>query len=205
VADPRSDQALMAAHVAGDPHAFDELVRRHSERLWAFAVRTLGDSHEASDAVQEALLSAFRAASRWRGEASVSTWLHRIVFNACLDRLRRRRAHPTDPLDEDTDVPVPRDPMADRLTVLAVDEALGRLPLAQRAAVVLVDMEGLSIAEAALVLGVREGTVKSRAARGRYRLAVLLGHLRPGAGNDDDPAGVESTGGDVSHRAGGER
>jgi RNA polymerase sigma-70 factor (ECF subfamily) len=205
VADPRSDQALMAAHVAGDPHAFDELVRRNSERLWAFAVRTLGDSHEASDAVQEALLSAFRAAARWRGEASVSTWLHRIVFNACLDRLRRRRAHPTDPLDEDTDVPVPRDPMADRLTVLAVDEALGRLPLAQRAAVVLVDMEGLSIAEAAHVLGVREGTVKSRAARGRYRLAVLLGHLRPGAGNDDGPTGVESTGGDVSHRAGGER
>jgi RNA polymerase sigma-70 factor (ECF subfamily) len=195
----------MAAHVAGDPRAFDELVRRHSERLWAFAVRTLGDSHEASDAVQEALLSAFRAAPRWRGEASVSTWLHRIVFNACLDRVRRRRTHPADPLEEDTDLPLPRDPMADRMTVLAVDEALGRLPLAQRAAVVLVDMEGLSIAETAQVLGVREGTVKSRAARGRYRLAVLLGHLRPGAGNDDGPAHVETPGGDVSSRAGGER
>jgi RNA polymerase sigma-70 factor (ECF subfamily) len=95
--------------------------------------------------------------------------------------------------------------MADRMTALAVDEALGRLPLAQRAAVVLVDMEGLPIAEAAQVLGVREGTVKSRAARGRYRLAVLLGHLRPGAGNDDGPADVEAPGGDVSSRTGGER
>lgn len=195
----------MAAHVAGDPRAFEELVRRHTGRLWAFAVRTLGDSHEASDALQEALLSAFRAAPGWRGEASVSTWLHRIVYHACLDRLRRRRSHPTHPLDEDADVPLPRDPMADRMTVLAVDEALERLPEPQRAAVVLVDMEGLSIAEAAHVLGVREGTVKSRAARGRYRLAVLLGHLRPGAGNDDGTATVETRGGGVSSPAGGER
>jgi RNA polymerase sigma-70 factor, ECF subfamily len=195
----------MAAHVAGDPRAFEELVRRHTERLWAFAVRTLGDSHDASDALQEAFLSAFRAADRWRGEASVSTWLHRIVYHACLDRVRRRRTHQADPLGEDTDVPVPRDAVADRMTVLAVDEALEALPAAQRAAVVLVDMEGLSIAEAAAALGVREGTVKSRAARGRYRLAVLLGHLRPGAGNEDGPAGVESPGGDVSSRAGGER
>jgi RNA polymerase sigma-70 factor (ECF subfamily) len=195
----------MAAHVAGEERAFDELVRRHSERLWAFAIRTLGDSHEASDALQEAFLSAFRAADRWRGEASVSTWLHRIVYHACLDRVRRRRTHPADPLDEGTDVPLPRDPMADRMTVLAVDEALDRLPVAQRSAVVLVDMEGLSIAEAAQVLGVREGTVKSRAARGRYRLAVLLGHLRPGAGNDDAVPDVEALGGGLSSPAGGER
>jgi RNA polymerase sigma-70 factor (ECF subfamily) len=195
----------MAAHVAGDDRAFDELVRRHTDRLWAFAIRTLGDSHEASDALQEAFLSAFRAADRWRGEATVSTWLHRIVYHACLDRVRRCRTHPTHPLDEGTDVPLPRDPMADRMTVLAVDEALDRLPTAQRSAVVLVDMEGLSIAEAARVLGVREGTVKSRAARGRYRLAVLLGHLRPGAGNDDDASDVEALGGGLSSPAGGER
>ncbi len=195
----------MAAHVAGDPRAFDELVRRHTDRLWAFAVRTLGDSHEAADALQEAFLSAFRAAGGWRGDASVSTWLHRIVYHACLDRVRRRRHHRTDPLDETTDVPTPRDPMADRMTALAVDEALERLPVAQRSAVVLVDMEGLSIAEAARVLGVREGTVKSRAARGRYRLAVLLGHLRPGGGNDGDGSDVEALGGGLSSPAGGER
>lgn len=195
----------MAAHVAGDPRAFDEIVRRHTDRLWAFAVRTLGDSHEASDALQEAFLSAFRAAAGWRGEASVSTWLHRIVYRACLDRVRQRRTHRTDPLGDDTDLPTPRDAVADRMTVLAVDEALERLPAAQRAAVVLVDMQGLSVAEAASALGVREGTVKSRAARGRYRLAVLLGHLRPGAGNDEGHGDVEVPGGDVSSRAGGER
>lgn len=195
--DPRSDEALLAAHVGGDPDAFTEIVRRYTDRLWAFAVRTLGDPHDASDALQDAMLSAFRAAPRWRGEAAVSTWLHKIVLHACLDRIRRRRHHRTHPLDDDADVPVPRDPMTTRITALAVEEALARLPLPQRTAVVLVDMEGMSIAEAAAVLGAKEGTVKSRAARGRYRLAVLLGHLRPGSadgGNEEEPGDVQATG-----------
>src|SRR3954463_15087046 len=91
-----SDQDLLALHAAGDPDAFGELVRRHRDRLWAVALRTLGDREEAADAVQEALVSAFRAAGRgaFRGDAAVTTWLHRIVVNACLDRVRRRAARP---------------------------------------------------------------------------------------------------------------
>jgi RNA polymerase sigma-70 factor (ECF subfamily) len=82
------DRALLAAHVEGDPQAFGELVRRNRQRMWAVALRTLGDPEEAADAVQDACISAFRSAGSFRGDARVTTWLHRIVVNACLDRAR---------------------------------------------------------------------------------------------------------------------
>ena len=95
------DRALLAAHLAGDPAAFGELVRRHRDRLWAVALRTLGDPEDAADAVQNALISAYRGAATYRGEAAVTTWLHRIVVNACLDLVRRRKGRETDPLPDD--------------------------------------------------------------------------------------------------------
>ncbi|MEW2429942.1 RNA polymerase sigma factor SigM [Micromonospora sp. NPDC047644] len=182
-----SDLELLRAHVAGDRDAFAELFRRHRDRLWAVALRTLGDREEAADALQDALLSAHRAAGRFRGDSAVTTWLHRIVVNACLDRIRRRQAHPTVPLPDGnrgddgsgTGGLEPAAPAADHDTALVVREALAALPLEQRAALVLVDVQGYPVAEVARILGVAEGTVKSRCARGRARLAVLLGHLRP--------------------------
>jgi RNA polymerase sigma-70 factor (ECF subfamily) len=173
------DAALLRAHVAGDRYAFTELVRRHRDRLWAVALRTLGDREEAADALQDALISAFRSADRFRGDAAVTTWLHRIVVNACLDRVRRRQSRPTVPL-ADTD-PHPIAPV-DSDTALDVRAALAKLPHEQRAALILVDIEGYPVGDAAAILQVPEGTVKSRCARGRARLAALLGHLRnPGA------------------------
>ena len=196
--EPRTDEALMRAHAAGDPVAFGELVRRHRDRLWAIALRTLGDRDEAADALQDALLSAYRSAARFRGDAAVTTWLHRIVVNACLDRVRRRQARPTVPLPEVTE---PAGPPTDPDTVLDIRTALARLPAEQRAALVLVDIQGYGVAEAAEILGVAEGTVKSRCARGRARLAVLLGYLRPAAGTGEraggDQAGNRSAGGRV--------
>ncbi len=187
--DPRDDAALLRAHAAGDPTAFTEIVRRHRDRLWAVALRTLGDREEAADALQDALLSAYRAAAGFRGDSAVTTWLHRIVVNACLDRARRRQARRTVPLPELDPLPTPA---VDSDTALAVRDALARLPAEQRAALVLVDLQGYPVAEAASILGVAEGTVKSRCSRGRARLAVLLGHLR-------NPA----PGGDVSSQSGG--
>ena len=178
--DARSDSELVAAHVAGDPEAFAELVRRHRDRLWAVAVRTLGDREEAADALQEALVSAYRRAGSFRGEAAVTTWLHRIVVNACLDRVRRRQARPTVPLP-DTEPAAPRDEHARSDTRIDVQRALATLPEGQRAALVLVDMHGLSVAEAAEVLGVAEGTVKSRCSRGRLALVPLLRPADDGA------------------------
>ena len=180
-----SDADLLRAHVGGDPDAFAELVRRHRDRLWAVALRTIGDREEAADAVQDALLSAHRSAARFRGDSMVTTWLHRIVVNACLDRIRRRQAHPTVPLPDGSHAddsartgPEPAAPVQDHDTALVVRQALAELPAEQRTALVLVDVQGYPVAEAAEILGVAEGTIKSRCARGRARLAVILGYLR---------------------------
>ncbi len=185
------DAALLRAHAAGDRDAFAELVRRHRDRLWAVALRTLGDREDAADALQEALISAYRSAHRFRGDAAVTTWLHRIVVNACLDRVRRRAARPTVPL-VDTE-PSPVAPV-DSDTALDVRAALARLPVEQRAALVLVDVQGYSVAEAAVILDVAEGTVKSRCARGRARLAALLGYLRNPVPEADVPSQSATTG-----------
>jgi len=167
----RDDRELLRLHVEGDPDAFGELFRRHRDRMWAVALRTTGHRELAADCVQDAFISAFRRAGSYRGDAAVTTWLHRIVVNACLDRLRRDR--PTTPLPE-REPADGRDQHASAETRLDVREALDRLPEGQRLALVLVDMHGLSVAEAAIVLEVAEGTVKSRCSRGREALAAML-------------------------------
>ncbi|MEP6696734.1 MAG: RNA polymerase sigma factor SigM [Pseudonocardiales bacterium] len=184
-----SDLALLRAHAGGDADAFAELVRRHRDRLWAVALRTLGDREEAADALQDALLSAFRAAGDFRGDAAVTTWLHRIVVNACLDRVRRRQARPTVALPEaGPDEPADRrDAIAEHEVHLAVEAALAALSPEHRAAVVLVDVQGYSVAETAAILDIPVGTVKSRCARARARLAPLLAGVR----NPDTVASVE--------------
>ena len=204
--DPRDDATLLRAHADGDDRAFAELFRRHRDRLWAVALRTLGDREEAADALQDALLSAYRAAHRFRGESAVTTWLHRIVVNACLDRLRRAQSRPTVPLPEIEHLADQRsDNQPEAETTLTVRAALAKLPFDQRAAVVLVDIEGYPVSEAAVLLRVPEGTIKSRCARGRARLAVLLGHLRnlPGDGNVSSagtPAGTAEVVGTADER-----
>ncbi|MFI6490450.1 RNA polymerase sigma factor SigM [Streptomyces sp. NPDC050564] len=188
-----SDQDLLTRHVEGDPDAFGELVRRHRDRLWAVALRTLGDREEAADAVQDALVSAYRAAHTFRGQSAVTTWLHRITVNACLDRARKAASRKTSPVDdterleqllephEAASAPAERNDLHRELL-----EALGTLPADQRAALVLVDMQGYPVAEAARILDVPTGTVKSRCARGRARLLPLLTHLRTGNGSGED-------------------
>ncbi|WP_392671668.1 RNA polymerase sigma factor SigM [Streptomyces sp. LN785] len=187
--EPFSDSDLLARHVAGEPDAFGELVRRHRDRLWAVALRTLGDREEAADAVQDALVSAFRAAHTFRGQSAVTTWLHRITVNACLDRVRKAASRKTSPVDdtqrleqllephESAEAPAERQDLHRELLA-----ALATLPAEQRAALVLVDMQGYPVAEAARILDVPTGTVKSRCARGRARLAPLLSHLRSAGG-----------------------
>jgi RNA polymerase sigma-70 factor (ECF subfamily) len=189
VDDLRPDAELLAAHVAGDPTAFTTLVHRHRDRLWAVALRTTGEPEEAADALQDALLKAHRSAGSYRGDAQVTTWLHRIVVNACLDRMRRTRARPTVPLPEhDSAHPVePSDPLARRELAWEIDRALRSLPDDQRAALVLVDVEGYSVDETAQMLQIPTGTVKSRCARGRAKLVPLLEHLRNPPTSDDVP------------------
>ena len=192
--DDRSDADLLAAHVAGDPDAFGVLFARHRDRLWAVALRTMGNPEDAADGLQDGMIAAFRRAGSFRGEAAVTTWLHRVVVNACLDRIRAAKVRAADALPDDLEERADRgalvastdagdDPEASALAGerrRAVLDALATLPLDQRAALVLVDMEGYSVAEAAAILDVRRGhhQVTLLARPGPPR-AVAGGALRP--------------------------
>lgn len=197
-----SDAELLRRHVAGDPEAFGTLFARHKDRLWAVALRTVCDPEDAADALQEAMISAFRRAGDFRGDSAVTTWLHRIVVNAAVDRLRRRPTRIVswsgDPDALETHL-TQGSPDGSALTGSAVgsvdatdtveirldvDAALRMLPAQQRAALVLVDMMGYPVAEVAEILGVSTGTVKSRCARGRARLLPYLSHLRSNSSLD---------------------
>ena len=171
----RTDAELLAAHVAGDRYAFEELFHRHHRQLYRLAQLTSRNPDDAADAMQDAMLSAHRTAPAFRHDAAVSSWLYRIVVNACLDRLRRNKSRPTTTLlDDSCHV---GDPMPRVDTAIVVERALMRLPVEQRAAVVAVDMQGYSVVETARMLGVAEGTVKSRCSRARRKLAETLDYF----------------------------
>src|SRR6201996_2275241 len=195
-----SDGVLLRRHVAGDPDAFGLLFRRHKDRLWAVALRIACDPDDAADALQEAMISAFRRAGGFRGESEVTTWLHRIVVNAALDLLRRRPARSVGWSGDPDELPLPEprpeaDSVASTDSRLDVDAALRTLPPPQRAALVLVDMLGYSVADTSAILGISEGTVKSRCARSRAKLLPYLSHLRRGSppgGNQAAAEGVPS-------------
>lgn len=204
--DDRDDADLLAAHVGGDRDAFGVLFGRHRDRLWAVALRTTGNPDDAADALQDAMISAFRRAADYRGESAVTTWLHRIVVNAALDRLRRLKVRATRPLPDDLEEYAERgslvsaaDEALDPAEVLIGSDrrarvlaALEQIPPDQKAALVLVDLQGYPVQEAARILDCPVGTVKSRCARGRTRLAPLLRTLLeppdPDAGTRQPPA-----------------
>jgi RNA polymerase sigma-70 factor (ECF subfamily) len=204
----REDHELLRDHLRGDSTAFEHLIRRHQDRMWAVAVRTLGDRDQAKDAVQDALVKAYRGAAAFRGDAAVGTWLHRITVNASLDLIRRRR--PSVELTEES-LPSP-DQSLEQVELRAwLDAALRALSPEHRLAVVLVDVEGLPVAEAAELLRVPIGTLKSRCSRGRAALARALGDAAPGPtvvpAAESDPtratnAPADSSKGRVSDRGG---
>ncbi len=200
--DEADDATLLRAHVDGDPEAFGVLFARHRDRLWAVAVRTMGNREDAADGLQDGLVAAYRRAGTFRGDAAVTTWLHRVVVNACLDRLRAAKVRRTEALPDDLDDHRDRGSLAsataevdDPADVAVGDErrrlvldALRVLPDEQRAALVLVDMEGYPVAEAAEILDCAVGTVKSRCSRGRARLAAMLAPLLAADGSDQPHA-----------------
>lgn len=162
----------------GDRQAFDELMRRHEDRVFAVCLRIMRHREAALDAVQDTFLTVLRKVDRFRGDSAFSTWIYRIAVNTCYDQLRKGKRRPTDPLPETHDPPD-----------LSADDTLGSVELRPdltaalasvseefRAAIVLVDVEGLAVAEAAKILEVAEGTVKSRLHRGRKQLARILGN-----------------------------
>lgn len=192
------DLALVRRIVAGDRSAFELLMRRHNRRLFRLARATLRHDAEAEDALQEAYLSAYRTLADFRGEASLATWLSRLVLNECLGRLRRQaRREKVVPMvasahDDDTafDVPAPPDAGApDRALVRAelrawIEQQLDRLPRAYRLVFVLREVEEMDVDETAQCLDIPEATVRSRHFRARGLLREALERELGLAGRD---------------------
>ncbi|MDI3514151.1 MAG: hypothetical protein PWP40_1380 [Rhodocyclaceae bacterium] len=180
---PAEDAADVARARAGDTAAFAALVRRHQDRVFGFILRMLDARDEAMELTQDVFLKAWQALPHWRPEASFSTWLLQIARNAALDQLRRRRLVRFAPLDDGMDVadaaPGPEARYAGRQRQALLERALQRIAPEHREILLLREIEDLSYGELAAVLGVPEGTVKSRLARAR---AALLEHFRPDAG-----------------------
>ena len=183
----RADEADVARARAGDTAAFAALVRRHQDRVFGFILRMLDARDEAMELTQDVFVKAWQALPGWRPEARFSTWLLQIARNAALDQLRRRRLIQFAPLDDGMDVadtaPGPEARYASRQRQALLENALQQIAAEHREILLLREIEDLSYAELAAVLGIAEGTVKSRLARAR---AALLEHFRPHAGVNND-------------------
>jgi RNA polymerase sigma-70 factor (ECF subfamily) len=169
------DDRLVRKAQQGDARAFAELVETHQHRLFTLAARELGSAADAEDAVQETFIRAWKALPRFRAEASFSTWIYRICLNAVHDQRARAARGSGAPLSEVVEPADPRDAILEAELGSELQRALGELDETYRVPVILYDVLGRSYAEIAEVLGVPEGTVKSRIFRGRTELARRLG------------------------------
>lgn len=172
------DAKLLARVADGDHEAFTEIMQANEDRVFSVCLRIMGSRDQAMDATQETFLTAFRKAGQFKGASTFGTWVYRIAVNTCYDMLRKQKRRPSDPLPEHVD---PADHGAQAEVESAalrpeIREALATLPPEFRSAVVLSDIEGMSLPETAQVLGVPVGTVKSRVFRGRRLLAQQLGN-----------------------------
>jgi RNA polymerase sigma-70 factor, ECF subfamily len=167
------ERALLRRAQRGDTFAFGLLVERHQDRLYSVATRMLGSPDDGADAVQETLIRAWKALPRFRGDARLSTWLHRILLNAIHDQ--RERSRPTVALEDVVEPADPRDRIAEHALSDELQAALARLDEDFRIPVLLADVAGLSYAEIGESLSLPDGTVRSRIFRGRAELARLLG------------------------------
>ena len=181
------DRELVSRVQAGDRGALDELLTRHYDRIHAICRRIAGNDADAADATQEALLAIVRGLARFDGRSAFSTWSYRVATNACLDELRRRKRRPTPSVVDETEDwnaqtadPTAGDFDAEYVERDAMSAALEQLPDDFRIPVVLRDCGGLDYAEIADTLGIPPGTVRSRIARGRARLAEILTAGNPG-------------------------
>ena len=172
---PNAPSDATTLHPEPSSDALSAAIAAHRDRLHALAFRMLGDHHSAQDAVQDASLRALLALDRYRGDASMSTWLYRITTNICLDELRRRKRVATEPVSDQGDDWLVEDDFSETLTVRhELEGALAALPTAPRSAFVLTDVLGFNYVEAGALLGIPAGTVGSRIFRAKRTVRTML-------------------------------
>ncbi len=155
------DRRLIAACASGDTSVFEEIYRRFGDRMKSIAYNHLGNVSDAEDAVQEAFLKVHRAAATFTGEAALSTWIYRIVVNTCYDLLRKRRRRIEESNIDDVGESAERTaPNVDDVKRMALRKLLDELPEQRRTVFTLFEIEGLSHAEIAEILGISEGNSK---------------------------------------------
>lgn len=179
------EDALVKAAQRGQMDAFNELILHYQSQVFNLAYHILHDPAAADDATQEAFISAYRSIKKFRG-GSLRSWLLRIVTNACYDELRRRKRRPSVSWDEFGDMdeeanphlvnggPKPEESVQQQELRALLERSIAKLPKHHRTTIVLIDRIGLSYEEAAKVMDVALGTVKSRLARARKEMQSLL-------------------------------
>ena len=187
------DEQVLARARDGDAAAFEALVTPHEQMLWRTCWRLTGNEEDARDALQEAMLKAWRSLAGFEGRSSLSTWLYAIAVRCCQDQRRRKAVRPSTSLDEMQEAgfdppagsPGPQQALEERERREQVRRALSLLPEDQRTPLVLFAVEGKRYDEIAELTGVAVGTVKSRVSRGRDRLRELMAEMR---GDGNNPA-----------------
>ncbi len=188
--DTDADNELVRTAAGGDRQAFDDLVRRHQDRVFNLCLWFLGDYDEADDMAQEVFIKAFRSLKAFRFEAKFSTWLYRITVNTCknratsleyrlkkwTDRLDAGDVNPGDAAAEDQRIQAasPQDQLEQKENIQQIRKAINGLSGDKKTVVVLRDMEGMAYDEIARITGMTMGTVKSKLARARAELLIYL-------------------------------
>lgn len=180
------DELLLKRARDGDPEAFEKLMTSLEPLVWRVCWHYTGHREDASDCGQEAMIKIWRSLDQYRGDCAFETWVYRVTASCCLDFLRKRkrdRSESLEPLREQGFDPPDITPGTEEKVIAAdrhaqIRQAIASLPEEQRDALVLTQLEGKSYEETALLLGVSEGTVKSRVNRARSRLKELLSEER---------------------------
>ena len=179
------EKLLISRILHGDKSAFTAIVDEHESRIYALALRTLGNPDDACDITQEVFLKAYTELSRFRGESRLSVWLYRMTYNLCIDLLRKQKRHPTTPIlldsdEEETEMEfpdlryMPETLLEQKELQNAVHSALSQISPDHRDVLLMREYCGKSYSQIAEILGISEGTVKSRIARARMQLAKIL-------------------------------
>ncbi|MFT3700601.1 MAG: sigma-70 family RNA polymerase sigma factor [Kofleriaceae bacterium] len=177
--DIQDDAVLIAAARAGDRRALDDLLERYEDRIYRFGLRMCGDEQSAREVLQETLIAAFRHLPGFRGQASLSTWLFQIARSFCIKE--RRGIRPTTPLERDLSDPTPSPEAQTHAREIGrvLSRAIAELPADQREVLILRDVEGLGAEEAASIVGIEVGALKSRLHRARSTLRTRLAETQP--------------------------